>query len=223
MMRQIILDTETTGLDPVKGHRIIEIGCLELVNRRLTGKVFHYYLNPERDIDTGAVAVHGITKEFLANKPKFNEILPNFLEFVTDAELVIHNAPFDLGFINAELKKSKHKKSIETYCTVLDTLVLARKNYPGQRNSLDALCKRLKVDNSNRKYHGALLDAELLAEVYLQMTGGQVAMNLSEQINKANSNSEIKDNRYPKLDLDVITILPNDHELSIHNNFMSED
>lgn len=178
MPRQIILDTETTGLYPKQGHRIIEIGCLEMVNRRLTHQNFHYYLNPEREVDEGAVAVHGLTNEFLADKPKFAEIAEALLDFIKGAELVIHNAPFDLGFLNHEFalySKTSHQKidPIETFCEVFDTLPLARQKYPGQKNNLDALCKRLKVDNSERDLHGALLDARLLSRVYLLMTGGQ--------------------------------------------------
>lgn len=173
-MRQIILDTETTGLKPEEGHRIIEVGCLEMIDRRLTGKSFHYYLNPERDIDAGAVSVHGITNEFLKDKPFFADITNDFIKFIQDAELIIHNAPFDIGFINAEFAKVSVSLGVVTdYCTVVDTLVLARKRHVGQRNSLDALCKRYNVDLSKREWHGALLDASLLAQVYLAMTGGQ--------------------------------------------------
>ena len=177
-MRQIVLDTETTGLDPAQGHRIIEIGCVELINRKLTGNHFHHYLQPDRDVDEGALEVHGISNEFLLDKPRFASIADDFLTFVSSAELIIHNAPFDLGFINAELKLVG-KNNLESVSTVLDTLVMAREMYPGQRNSLDALCKRLAIDNSQRTLHGALLDAEILADVYLIMTGGQVSLSLS--------------------------------------------
>jgi DNA polymerase III subunit epsilon len=174
MSRQIILDTETTGLRPTDGHRIIEIGCIEMVNRRLTGEHFHCYLNPNRIIDPGAVAVHGITNEFLLDKPDFADIVEEFLAFIKGAELIIHNAPFDVGFINHELTLHKKKLGkIEDFCQILDTLPLARQRHPGQKNNLDALCKRYKVDNSKRDVHGALLDAQLLARVYLAMTGGQ--------------------------------------------------
>lgn len=172
--RQIILDTETTGLETAEGHRIIEIAAVEMINRRLTKKHFHVYLNPERELDAGAIEVHGLTAEFLKDKPKFADIVEEFLNFVTDAELVIHNAPFDIGFLNYELSLlSKRHPLITERCTVVDTLVLARRKHPGQRNNLDALCQRYKVDNSNRELHGALLDSELLAQVYLLMTGGQ--------------------------------------------------
>lgn len=178
-MRQIVLDTETTGLEPAQGHRIIEIGCVELLNRQLTGNTFHQYLQPDREIDEGAIEVHGITNEFLQDKPRFGDILEEFLTFLGDAELVIHNAPFDVGFINHELRLQKHALSdITQRCPVVDTLVLAREIHPGQRNSLDALCKRYEIDNSQRELHGALLDAEILADVYLTMTGGQVTLSL---------------------------------------------
>lgn len=173
--RLVVLDTETTGLNPQDGHRIIEIGCVELVNRRLTGKRFHVYINPDRVIDDGAVAVHGITSQFLVDKPRFNEIAAEFIAFIKGAELVIHNAPFDVGFINHEFAKLKHG-GVSEYSTVFDTLAYARKKHPGQRNSLDALCKRYNIDNSHRELHGALLDAEILAEVFLLMTGGQISL-----------------------------------------------
>lgn len=172
-MRQIILDTETTGLDPRQGHRIIEVAGVEVVNRRLTNRHFHQYINPDREIDEGAQAVHGISSEFLADKPRFADIVDSFLDFIDGAELVIHNAPFDVGFLNAELELLG-KSPVTSFCgSVTDTLKMARDNYPGKRNSLDALCERLEIDNSHRNLHGALLDAELLAEVYLVMTRGQ--------------------------------------------------
>lgn len=177
-MRQIVLDTETTGLEPSQGHRIIEIGCVELVNRRMTDNRFHIYLNPEREIDQGAIEVHGITNEFLADKPRFEEIVDDFLNFIRGAELVIHNAPFDVGFINHELKILNNNQTVSDMCKVLDTLVLARKMHPGQKNNLDALCKRYYIDNGHRELHGALLDAEILADVYLAMTGGQTRLSL---------------------------------------------
>ncbi len=178
-MRQIVLDTETTGLEPEQGHRIIEIGCVELINRRLTGNTYHQYLNPEREIDAGAVDVHGITNEFLADKPVFADIAEEFLRFIRGAELIIHNAPFDVGFINHELKLlDPEHEPVDGFCTILDTLSLARNLHPGQKNSLDALCKRYEIDNSARELHGALLDAEILAEVYLAMTGGQARLTL---------------------------------------------
>ena len=181
-MRQIVLDTETTGLETSQDHRIIEIGCVELVNRKLTGKHYHQYINPQRNVDEGALQVHGISDEFLADKPLFENIIDDFLAFIGDAELVIHNAPFDVGFIDHELSKlPKQPKSITDLCHVVDTLALARNKHPGQRNNLDALCKRYAVDNSQRDLHGALLDAEILADVYLVMTGGQVNLNINDQ------------------------------------------
>lgn len=178
-MRQIVLDTETTGLEPAQGHRIIEIGCVELIGRRPTGRSFHRYLNPERALDPGAVEVHGLTETFLADKPRFAEVAAELLEFIRGAELVIHNAAFDTGFLDAELARLKPAPGrIADFCPVLDTLKLARELHPGARASLDALCRRYGVDNSQRELHGALLDARILADVYLAMTGGQVAMAL---------------------------------------------
>ena len=181
-MRQIVLDTETTGLESAQGHRIIEIGCLELQNRRVTGRTLHYYLNPERDVDAGAHAVHGISREQLADKPRFAEIAAELAEFISGSELIIHNAAFDIAFVDAEFARLDAMASlrIREVCQVLDTLLLAREMHPGQRNSLDALCKRYNVDNSHRELHGALLDARLLADVYLAMTGGQSALAFAE-------------------------------------------
>lgn len=176
-MRQIVLDTETTGLESQQGHRVIEIGCVELLNRRPTGRHFHYYLQPDRDIDEGAAKVHGITADFLADKPRFIDVADEFLDFIKGGELVIHNAPFDLGFLDAELSLlERGDPPLKDICSVMDSLVLARQMHPGQRNSLDALCKRYNVSNDHRELHGALLDAQLLAEVYLAMTGGQTSL-----------------------------------------------
>ena len=175
--RIVVLDTETTGLSPQEGHRIIEIGCVELINRRLTGNRFHVYINPDSTIDQGAIEVHGITNQFLEGKQRFKDIVDDFVAFIKDAELVIHNAPFDVGFINYEFSRlSDQARSVEAYSTVFDTLAYARKKHPGQRNSLDALCKRYAIDNSHRDLHGALLDAEILADVFLLMTGGQSSL-----------------------------------------------
>jgi DNA polymerase III subunit epsilon len=175
--RIVVLDTETTGLNPQEGHRVIEIGCVELINRRFTGNRFHVYINPDRVIDRGAIEVHGITNQFLEDKPRFADILDDFIAFIKDAELVIHNAPFDIGFINHEFSLLNDKaKTVNDYSTVFDTLAFARKKHPGQRNSLDALCKRYSIDNSHRELHGALLDAEILSEVFLLMTGGQSSL-----------------------------------------------
>jgi DNA polymerase-3 subunit epsilon len=178
-MRQIVLDTETTGLDPAQGHKIIEIGCVELLNRRLTGNHLHVYINPQREIEAAALEVHGITNEFLADKLLFADVAQSFIDFVDGAELIIHNAPFDIGFLDHELAALKRGyKPISEYCSVLDSLVMARKKHPGQKNNLDALCKRYMVDNTQRELHGALLDAEILADVYLMMTGGQSSFSL---------------------------------------------
>ncbi len=176
-MRQIVLDTETTGLYPKEGHRIIEIGCVELINRRLTGNHFHVYINPQRTVDEGAIAIHGISNEFLEDKPLFSQVVDNFIEFTKGAELIIHNAPFDVGFLNHEYRLlGQHLGKIENYSSIFDSLTYARKKHPGQRNSLDALCKRYGINNSHRDLHGALLDSEILADVYLLMTGGQFSL-----------------------------------------------
>ncbi|MDX1692851.1 MAG: DNA polymerase III subunit epsilon [Ketobacteraceae bacterium] len=180
-MRQIVLDTETTGLEPQEGHRIIEIGCVEMINRRLTGNNYHRYINPDRIVDDGAIEVHGITNEFLEDKPRFHEIAGSFWEYIKGAELIIHNAAFDVGFMDHEFAMLKGEFGrTEDVCRILDTLLLARKMHPGQRNTLDALCKRYEIDNSHRDLHGALLDAEILADVYLAMTGGQTALTLGD-------------------------------------------
>jgi len=178
-MRQIVLDTETTGLDPAQGHRVIEVGCVELIDRKLTGRHLHLYINPGREVDAGALEVHGITNELLADKPVFGAIADTFLDFVRGAELIIHNAPFDIGFLDHELVLlDRGYRRMLDYCDVLDTLAMARKKHPGQKNNLDALCKRYEVDNSQRELHGALKDAEILADVYLMMTGGQSSLGL---------------------------------------------
>lgn len=180
-MRQVILDTETTGLEPKQGHRIIEIGCVEVINRRKTKRVFHQYLNPQRDIEDGAFDVHGLSNEFLSDKPLFADIAQELIDFIRDSEVIIHNAPFDLAFLDAELKRlGKQWGKTENYCQVLDTLPLARELHPGQKNSLDALCSRYEVDNSQRELHGALLDAQILLDVYLAITGGQTSLSLDE-------------------------------------------
>jgi len=214
-MRQIVLDTETTGLEPRQGHRIIEIGALELIDRQLTGKQFHVYINPERDIEQGALEVHGITEEFLRDKPTFAQVSDDLMAFVAGAELVIHNAPFDIGFIDNELTITGHEHaSITAVSTVLDTLELAKDLHPGQRNSLDALCKRYEVDNSSRTLHGALLDAEILTDVYLAMTGGQVDLGLSlESVVPA---IEDDDGSLQSGHPDLLVLKANDDELALH-------
>jgi DNA polymerase III subunit epsilon len=180
-MRQVVLDTETTGLSPTQGHRVIEIGCVELINRRLTGQSYHIYLQPDREVEPGAMRVHGITNEFLKGKPRFKEIYGEFKAFIENAELIIHNAPFDVGFLASEFARVKDDwQDFDDYFKVIDTLVMARQKHPGQKNNLDALCKRYGVDNQHRDKHGALLDAEILAKVYLAMTGGQETLSLDE-------------------------------------------
>lgn len=208
-MRQIILDTETTGIDPRDGHRLIEIGAVEMVNRRLTGQRYHQYINPERDIEAEAVGVHGITNERVAEEPVFAEIADAFWAFIEGAELVIHNAPFDVGFIDHELGMLNAKRSaprlgpVAEHCRVLDTLTLARDKHPGQRNSLDALCKRYEIDNGRRVLHGALLDAEILADVYLAMTGGQTRLSLD-----ASASSEGRDGQQQGLAIRRLSLAP---------------
>ena len=197
-MRQVVLDTETTGLEPELNHRVIEIGCVELVNRRPSGRTFHRYLNPEREIDDGALAVHGISRTDLDGQPRFAEIAEELLVFIGGAELVIHNAAFDVAFLDAELARlSGEPRQVAGLCQVLDTLALARELHPGQRNSLDALCKRYEIDNSARELHGALLDARILADVYLAMTGGQGALALSEADEPASTQSSARAARTP--------------------------
>lgn len=221
-MRQIILDTETTGLEPEKGHRIIEIGCVELIDRQLTGNTFQRYINPEREVEAEAQAVHGITNEFLHDKPIFAEVLNDFLNFVNGAELIAHNAVFDVGFINHEMRLlAKNAKALETYITVFDTLALARKKFPGQRNTLDALCKRYKIDLSTRKLHGALLDAQLLAEAYLLMTGGQGSLFAENELTSTaeTSNSIVQKSNKNRPTLPIMCA--NDTEMLNHKNILA--
>lgn len=215
-MRQIVLDTETTGLDHQQGHRIIEIGCVEIQNRRLTKNKFHCYLNPTREVDAAAFEVHGLSDAFLAEQPLFSEIVDEFLEFVSGAELVIHNAPFDVGFLDSELSRLRpRQKSLESYCSVVDTLVLAKKKHPGQRNNLDALCKRYGVDNTQRELHGALLDAEILADVYLLMTSGQSSLLLREDEGEGQQQGNLVKSLDP--DRPPLTIIQaNPEELKAH-------
>jgi DNA polymerase-3 subunit epsilon len=223
-MRQIILDTETTGLEVSAGHRVIEIGCVEIVSRRPTGRIFHRHLNPDRDSDEAALAVHGLTRERLAREPRFPEVAAEFLDFVAGAELVIHNAAFDVGFLNAEIRRLKGEHPpIDNLCRVLDTLALAREIHPGQRNSLDALCKRYGVDNSRRALHGALIDARILADVYLAMTGGQSALELGESRPRRGPNgalpAPVVRNARPEGALRVIE--PSAAELAAHEDFLT--
>lgn len=223
-MRQIVLDTETTGLETSQGHRIIEIGCVELVNRRLTGRHYHQYINPEREVDAGAQAVHGISNAMLEDKPVFARVADEFLQFLGDAELIIHNAAFDIGFINYELNMLRPGfGSITDRCHVIDTLLMARAKHPGQKNNLDALCKRYGVDNSQRELHGALLDAEILADVYLLMTGGQTALSLGGNQSKNNDGGsqaeEIR--RLPPGRKPLRVIMPDADELALHEQKLS--
>ena len=212
MTRQIVLDTETTGLEVALGHRIIEVAAVEIVNRRLTGNHFHRYINPERDIDPGALEVHGLTAEFLQDKPKFSDVVAEFVEFVRGAELIIHNAPFDVGFLNQELGLLD-LQSVDQHCTpITDTLRMARELHPGKRNNLDALCERYQVDNSARTRHGALLDAELLAEVYLAMTRGQETL----VIDLGSSARVAADAEFDLSTLDLSVVRPTEAELAEH-------
>ena len=215
-MRQIILDTETTGLEPELGHRIIEIGCIEVVNRRRTGRVFHRYLCPDREIDAGALQVHGITAEFLRGQPRFGDIAAELLEFIQGAELIIHNAPFDVGFLNHELARLDGGwGKIADHCSVIDTLALARQLHSGQKNNLDALCRRYGIDNSQRQLHGALLDAEILADVYLAMTGGQATLSL-DGIAGATRQQNIGVRRLDSARKPLRIIVADDAELQAH-------
>lgn len=219
-VRQVVLDTETTGLRVEEGHKIIEIACVELIDRKLTGNHFHYYVNPMRIVDAGARSVHGITNEFLEDKPLFQDIAQSFLDYLGESELIIHNAPFDLSFLNQELKLINLTYVLEEQCAVIDTLIMARKMHVGQRNSLDALCKRYGVDASKRDWHGALLDANLLAQVYLTMTGGQGsffdAINESQTKHSKNKNAKIKTMTQYRLRV----LKANENEMTEHRNYL---
>ncbi|NND80903.1 MAG: DNA polymerase III subunit epsilon [Gammaproteobacteria bacterium] len=219
--RQIVLDTETTGLEHRQGHRIIEIGCVELINRKLTGNNYHVYLNPEREIDQGAIEVHGISNEFLQDKPLFNEVYEQLLIYLNGAELIIHNAAFDVGFLNAELQRLEAATpQIEEIASVHDTLLQARKMFPGQRNDLDSLCKRYEINNSHRELHGALLDAEILADVYLSMTGGQTALSLDASSGQKIENSVEKQSvNYRELSLPLVK--PSSEESQNHVEWLA--
>ncbi|MGU9957470.1 MAG: DNA polymerase III subunit epsilon [Arenicellales bacterium WSBS_2016_MAG_OTU3] len=221
-MRQIVLDTETTGLDPAHGHRVIEIGCVELMKRRPTRNTFHEYINPEREIDEGALEVHGITREFLSNKARFADLAEQFLNYLKGAELVIHNAAFDIGFLDHEFKLYDESfTSLRDHCQVLDTLTLAREMHPGQRNSLDALCKRYQIDNAHRTLHGALLDAQILSDVYLSMTGGQknLLMDISDQ--NTNSNRLGSGEGVPMRNASTLVVRADEKELSAHQEWLT--
>ena len=218
-MRQIVLDTETTGIDPNDGHRIIEIGCVELVERQLTGRNYHVYINPEREVEAEAITVHGITNEFLEDKPKFAEVANALFEFIKGAELVIHNAAFDVGFMDAEFARLKPVRKTADHCGIVDSLAIARKKHPGQKNNLDALCKRYGVDNSNRDLHGALLDAEILADVYLLLTGGQTALSLDAGAEEGSSGTGIR--RLPAERPALNVIRASEDECGAHEEFMA--
>ena len=220
-MRQVVLDTETTGIGAEKGHRIIEIGCVELIDRKLTGRHYHQYVNPQRSSDEEAVGVHGITDEFLADKPLFGQVAQAFYEFIEGAELVIHNAPFDIGFMDAEFRRLNMPMT-NTFCTVLDTLVMARDMRPGQRNSLDALCKSYGIDNSHRELHGALLDAEILSDVYLMMTGGQTDLMFSAETNESVKElARAKLEQLANVNAQTLSVVrATDAELSAHDKIM---
>lgn len=217
-MRQIVLDTETTGIDPAEGHRIIEIGCVELMERQLTGRHYHVYINPDREVEQEAISVHGITNDFLADKPRFAEIAEEFFEFIKGAELVIHNAAFDVGFMDAEFARLKPVRKVADHCGVLDSLAIARRKHPGQKNNLDALCKRYGVDNSNRELHGALLDAEILADVFLLLTGGQTALSLDAGSDGEEGGHSIR--RLPEDRPRLAVVRATDDELAAHEAFL---
>ncbi len=230
-MRQILLDTETTGIDPRDGHRIIEIGCIELLHRRATGKSFHRYLNPERDIDAGAQAVHGLSRARLAKEPRFAEIADELLAFLGDAELIIHNAPFDIGFLDAEFARlaagagagagaGAEPVRLAERCGVIDTLALARKLHPGQKNNLDALCKRYSVDNSGRDLHGALLDARLLADVYLAMTGGQDTLALEHSTRTSDGGASAAADELAETRLELLVQSASTEERAAHEQLL---
>lgn len=216
-MRHVVLDTETTGIETSQDHRIIEIGCVELIGRRLTGRHYHQYINPQREIDAGALEVHGISQEFLADKPLFEQVAEEFLEFIKGAELIIHNAPFDIGFIDHEFGKlGNGYGKVSDHCGIIDTLVMARQKHPGQKNNLDALCKRYEVNNAHRELHGALLDAEILADVYLAMTGGQVVLGLGGRGDESNITGEEAIRRLDSNRPPLKIIRANESELSEH-------
>jgi DNA polymerase-3 subunit epsilon len=216
LKRQLVLDTETTGLEPSQGHRIIEIGVVEMIDRRLTGNNFHIYLQPDREIDAGAIEVHGITNEFLADKPRFEDIAQELADYLRGAEVIIHNAPFDVGFIDAEYQRMENGLTMESLCEVIDTLVMAREMHPGQRNSLDALCGRYDVDNKHRTKHGALLDSEILADVYLAMTGGQKSLGWEADDDKEGDSNTKGIRRVNREGLSLRVLKANADELAAH-------
>lgn len=218
LIRQVVLDTETTGLSVEDGHRIIEVGCLEILNRRISGRHLHFYVNPERDIDEGAMAVHGLSRERLSDEPKFAEVVDRLLEFVADAEILIHNAPFDVGFLDAELARLNRKPFVKHVGSVLDTLAMGRRLHPGKRNSLDSLCDRYGVSNSHRKLHGALLDAELLADVYLAMTRGQDSLDI---VQERQEEFQTGHTTLAGLPLQLRAVQASDDELLAHERYLA--
>lgn len=221
MSRQIVLDTETTGLDPKTGHRVIEIGCVELSERRLTGNNLHLYLQPDREIDIQAIEIHGITNEFLVDKPRFEEVAKELKDYLSGAELLIHNAPFDVAFLESEFSIVGDAFALSSICKVTDTLAMARKMYPGQRNSLDALCKRLGVNNGHRTLHGALLDSEILSDVYLTMTGGQTALSLDAE--RASTGSSAEGHAASAINTEkLIVVKANESETAAHEAWLSK-
>ena len=220
-MRQIVLDTETTGLEHSQGHNVIEIGCVEMIKRKLTGNNYHQYIKPDRDSDEDAIRIHGITNEFLADKPKFRDISADFIEYVRGAELIIHNAPFDIGFLNAELARNGCKEKIDDICSVIDSLKLARRKHPGQKNNLNALCRRYGIDNSHRELHGALLDSEILADVYLMITGGQTDLMLAAEQESMGGDGEIEMRKLANTATDLKVIKPTQEEQAAHEEFVN--
>jgi len=221
--RQIVLDTETTGLEPSQGHRIIEIGCVEMINRRLTGNNYHQYIHPDREIDEGALAVHGISNEFLADKPRFDDIIADFIDYIDGAELIIHNAPFDVGFMDHEFRLAGAKfGTTSDYCTVTDTLVMARKMRPGKKNNLDVLCNEFEVSNAHRELHGALLDAELLAEVYLRMTGGQSSLSLDAEDLSQSADGVVTVKKLPAERKPIRVVRASESELEAHQQIVEK-
>lgn len=222
-MRQVVLDTETTGLEVRQGHKIVEIGCVELVNRKLTGRHYHQYINPEREVDEQAVEIHGLTNNFLTDKPVFSKIADEFLEFIKGAELIIHNAPFDVEFINVEFERlGRGFDKVESHCGIIDTLVMARQKHPGQRNNLDALCQRYAVDNSQRDLHGALLDSEILADVYLMMTGGQTHLSLSDDSSEQGESVKGAIRRLSETRTPLKVVRASDEDLEAHETRLDE-
>lgn len=219
-MRQVVLDTETTGLEWSEGHNIIEIGCVEMQRRKLTGNNYHQYIKPDREVDAEAISVHGITNEYLADKPAFREVMGAFIEYIRGAELIIHNAAFDVGFLDAEFERNGIDVRIRDICTVTDSLLLARKKHPGQKNNLDALCKRYGIDNSHRELHGALLDSEILADVYLGLTGGQTSLLLADDGDEQGGDGVREIKRVGAHALELSVLKASDEELGAHEKFL---